>query len=68
MENRIEKLTGKLGAEFDAAIISSDENRFYLLGMKSSAGTLVMFKDAAYFIIDFRYIELAKKTVKNAQR
>ena len=35
--------------------------------MESSAGTLVAFRDAAYFIIDFRYIEVAKATVTGAE-
>lgn len=67
MENRIHNLVKVLPEEFEAAIITSDVNRYYFLGMRSSAGTLVVLKDKAYFIIDFRYIELAKRTVKNAE-
>ncbi|MBQ3009363.1 MAG: aminopeptidase P family N-terminal domain-containing protein, partial [Oscillospiraceae bacterium] len=66
--NRIEKfieIAGK-NPEFEGAIINSPQNRFYMLNMRSSAGTIIVLKDAAYFIIDFRYIELAQKTVKNA--
>lgn len=68
MNNRIEQLVSLAQNEdnFEAAIINSPQNRFYFLGMHSSAGTVVVLKDAAYFIIDFRYIELAQKTVKNA--
>ena len=33
--------------------------------MKSSAGMLLIFKECAYLIIDFRYIEQARNTVKN---
>ncbi len=68
MNNRIEQLISLAQNEgnFEAAIINSPQNRFYFLGMHSSAGTAVILKDAAYFIIDFRYIELAQKTVKNA--
>lgn len=33
--------------------------------MKSSAGMLLIFKECAYLIIDFRYIEKARNTVKN---
>ncbi|MEG2929544.1 MAG: aminopeptidase P family protein [Oscillospiraceae bacterium] len=67
MENRVERLIEQLGTEFEAALITSEENRFYLFGMHSSAGTAVILKDKSYFIIDSRYIELAKKTVKNAE-
>lgn len=67
MENRIENLLQKASENFEAAIITSGENRYYLLGMRSSAGTLLIFKEKSYFIIDSRYIELAQKTVKNAE-
>ncbi|MBR6337433.1 MAG: aminopeptidase P family protein, partial [Ruminococcus sp.] len=56
---RLEKLSSMLSA--DCALITSDINRRYLTGMKSSAGTVLLFKDKAYLIIDFRYIEKAKK-------
>ncbi len=64
MNTRIQNLTKQMGLDFEGALITSDQNRFYLLGMKSSAGTLLVLKEAAYFIIDFRYIELAKKTAR----
>lgn len=68
MNNRIEKFLRQAEKQpgFEGALIIDGKNRFYLFGMRSSAGTAVIFKDAAYFIIDFRYIELAQKTVKNA--
>ncbi len=67
--NRIEKFLGiaNKNPDFEGAIITSPQNRFYLLNMHSSAGTILLLKDKAYFIIDFRYIELANKTVKNAE-
>ena len=49
----------------DAALITSDVNRRYFTGMKSSAGIVIILHDEAYLIIDFRYIEKAEKTVKN---
>ena len=65
--NRIEKLMKALPEGADAALITSDVNRRYFTGLESSAGTLVAFRDAAYFIIDFRYIEVAKATVTGAE-
>lgn len=65
--NRIEKLMKALPEGADAALITSDVNRRYFTGLGSSAGTLVAFRDAAYFIIDFRYIEIAKATVTGAE-
>lgn len=44
------------------ALITSDINRRYFTGMKSSAGTVMIFPSAAYLIIDFRYIEKARQT------
>lgn len=47
----------------EAALITSDCNRRYLTGFKSSAGLVAVLSNAAYFLIDFRYFEKAKKTV-----
>ena len=44
----------------DAALIMSDEQRFYLSGFKSSAGFMVVFTDSAYLFVDSRYFEAAK--------
>ena len=65
--NRIEKLMKALPEGADAALITSDVNRRYFTGLGSSAGTLVAFRNTAYFIIDFRYIEIAKATVTGAE-
>ena len=65
--NRIEKRSKALPEGADAALITSDVNRRYFTGLGSSAGTLLAFRDAAYFIIDFRYIEVAKATVTGAR-
>lgn len=56
----IERLREKMSGKLSAALITSDVNRRYFTGMKSSAGTLAVFPDAAYLIIDFRYIEKAR--------
>lgn len=53
--------------ETDAALIISEPNRFYFTGMVSSAGTIFVTKEQTYFIIDFRYIEQARNTVKGCQ-
>ena len=60
----------KLFEEFegaDCALITSDINRRYFTGMKSSAGVVLAFPDKAYLLIDFRYIEKARATVKDAE-
>ncbi len=67
MNHRMEKLMERLPDEIDCAWIASDINRRYFTGMKSSAGTLLCFRDAAYLIIDFRYIEKARRTVQGCE-
>ncbi len=51
--------------EDSCALISSDVNRFYLSEFPSSAGNIIITKNSATLLIDFRYFEKAKKTVKN---
>ncbi len=58
---RFEKL--KFPQNADAVLITSDINRRYFTGMKSSAGLILAFPEKAYLIIDFRYIEKARNTV-----
>ena len=54
MKKRIEKIKAIL-EKGDAALITSDLNRLYLTGFKSSAGYLLITKNKACFFIDFRY-------------
>lgn len=65
--SNIEKLIRKLPDDIDCAVITSDINRRYFSGMKSSAGTIIAFKEKAYLIIDFRYIEKARSVVKDIE-
>lgn len=51
----------------DCALITSDINRRYFTGMKSSAGVVVILPEKTYLLIDFRYIEKARATVKDAE-
>lgn len=64
--NRIERLKNKLHNGIQGAIVISETNREYLSGLLSSAGTLLIFNEYAYFIIDSRYFEIAKKKVTGA--
>ncbi len=63
----IEKLQSKIGDFCDCAIITSDVNRRYLTDMKSSAGTVLVLPNNTYLIIDFRYIEKARKKVATCE-
>lgn len=63
MKNSLIELMKKLPSNVDGAIITSDINRRYFTGMKSSAGTLLLTRNKAHFIIDFRYIEKAREVI-----
>lgn len=65
--NKMQKFMEKLPNGLDCGIITSQVNRYYFTGFKSSAGTLVVTRDKSYFIIDFRYFEKAKLTIKNCE-
>ena len=65
--NRIDALIKNLPTNVDCVLVTSDYGRYYFTGLRSSAGTLVITREESYFIIDFRYIEKATATIKNAQ-
>lgn len=48
-----------------ALLVASVPNRFYLTGFETSDGYVLITKHAAVFLIDFRYVEKAKETVKS---
>ena len=59
--NNLERFRKQYPLELDEAVlITSDINRSYLTGFRSSAGLLVIFKNSAYFFLDFRYMEMAQ--------
>lgn len=68
MKQRTDKLLAAMPQGFEAALVSTEVNRFYLLGFDSGdAGTVLVLPDQTYFIIDSRYIEIAEATVKEAE-
>ena len=68
VEKRHKKLIDKLGADFEAALIMTPANRFYLLGAEDSqAGSVLLFADKLLYFVDSRYIEVAKQQIKHAQ-
>lgn len=51
-------------ASIDALFIESETNRYYISGFTGTSGALLITKNNAYFITDFRYIEQAESEVK----
>ena len=60
---RLEAVRKIFGSEEEAALICTPYNRRYFTGFASSAGYLVITREAADLIIDFRYIEAARAGV-----
>jgi Xaa-Pro aminopeptidase len=50
-----------------AAIITSDANRFYATGFRSSTGTLFITKERAYFLVDARYYDKAVEVIRDCK-
>lgn len=65
--DKFKALFEKIGDTADCLLVTSDVNRRYFTGMKSSAGYVIAFREKTYLIIDFRYIEKARNTIKNAE-
>ncbi len=63
--NRIEKLRGILPDGTSAFLITSGINRYYYTGFKSSAGALLITKNSATLLLDFRYFEAGQSVVKD---
>lgn len=62
---KVEQLAAALPQGIDGAIISSAHNRRYLTGFPSSAGIVLITRQASYFLTDFRYIEAARRVVRD---
>lgn len=65
--NRIEALLPKLPDEVDGVLVTSSVNRHYLTGLRSSAGVVLITRKGSYALLDFRYIEVARKTIRNCE-
>ncbi|MHB8927192.1 MAG: M24 family metallopeptidase [Bacillota bacterium] len=57
--DKLRKLIESQDPRLDALLIESRENRRYMSGFSGSAGFLVIGRDCAYLITDFRYTEQA---------
>ena len=55
------------GVPVDAAIITSEENCRYISGFHASARVVVVTRETAYLLTDFRYGEAARTQVKDCK-
>lgn len=61
----LEKIESKINfKEHDAFLVTSINNRFYFSGLFTSDGLVLITKKKIYFLVDFRYYELACKQTK----
>ena len=67
MNERIEKFLAKLPREIDAALLVSRENRFYMSGVASSDGMVLITREKSYLLVDFRYIQVAKENASGVE-
>ena len=65
-KQRVAKIQQELAAN-QAFLVASETNRFYFTGFPSSAGTVFIARDGAVFLIDFRYIEKARRQTSSRQ-
>jgi Xaa-Pro aminopeptidase len=65
--DKIKRFQENMPDSMQAAVLMNEADRFYLTGMKSSAGTVLITRKNAYLIIDFRYFEEAEAKVKNCR-
>ncbi len=72
MSTRAQRLQALLpqednGMPVDGALIVSGANRRYLTGFPSSAGYVLVTREQAWFLVDFRYYEAASKNATGCQ-
>ncbi|HHW31760.1 MAG TPA: aminopeptidase P family protein [Clostridiaceae bacterium] len=62
IENRLKKLREKMiQKNLDAVLVTKRENYFYLSGFTGTSANLIITKDEALLVTDFRYVEQAEK-------
>ena len=67
MERRIKNLQKNIKKDSQGFLITSDVNRFYFTGFSSSAGCVLVAKENAYLLVDFRYGEAAQNTANHCK-
>lgn len=66
-QKRINKIRDIISNDNEALIITSNSNVYYYTDFNNSEGTVVITKKRSYLLVDFRYMESAKKTVTSCE-
>jgi Xaa-Pro aminopeptidase len=67
MMTRLQTLAAGMPPGIDCFLITSDVNRRYFTGLKSSAGVIALFREDACLLVDSRYYEHAKTVVSDCR-
>ncbi len=67
MTTKMERLSAMLPNDASAALVAAPHNLCYLTGFPSGDSWLFVTRGKAYFLTDFRYIEVAKATIVGAE-
>lgn len=64
--NAIQKLQAQLPESVDCLLVTCEKNQRYLTGLNYTDGYVVVSRDHAWLLADFRYIEVAKRHESDA--
>lgn len=67
MDIYLKRITKLIESCKDTFLITNDKNIYYFTGLWDSNGYLLITNKKAYLFVDFRYGEIAEKTVKSAE-
>ena len=67
MKTKLEILAAKLPDDQSAALVAAPHNLCYLTGFPSGDSWVFVTRAKAYFLTDFRYIEVAQNTIVGAE-
>ncbi|MCH5304028.1 MAG: aminopeptidase P family protein [Ruminococcus sp.] len=63
--DRVNKLKRIIEDKSQAVFITNEKNVYYFSGVQNSEGVMLVTLDETYLLVDFRYIETAKKNCKD---
>lgn len=67
MNTRLEWLSRQLPADDTALLVTAKHHIYYLTGFSAGGSSLFITREKCYFLTDFRYIEMARRTVAGVE-